>query len=800
MLGSGAPVRAAQPTPAPDPFYGSWYDGLSPSSQEAQGEMDRLASAGIGLTRQYVWWNRIETSPGTYDWSRTDQLVTDATARGMRLLPTLLYTPSFYSSKPAGSTATAQFPPSDPQTMARFAAAMVKRYGPNGSYWCPPIGPVPGPCKSPNVPITSWEIWNEPDYSAWWKGAPNASEYAALLGAVSAGIKGVDPKANVVLGSMTNAGGSTTGGFLDQLYALGAGRYFDTLSLNPYARNVGGLVAYLRGERAVATRNGDGAKPIRVTEYGWATGGNSPYLVTDEPCQAALLYAATRRMTELRQELNLQAVTQFQWHDVATTSTPWPYYAGVIRADDTAKPGLSALTEAIAGRSAPAGLTLQEACPADRQSLDGTLQTLTVSRAGPGSGALTSSPNGISCGTDCSQEYAPGASVTLTATPDAGSYVAGWQGAPCSGTTCTVSMDTARTVTAVFATPPGPPTAVSAAGGAAAATVSFGAPASDGGSPITGYTVTATDTTTGGNGGQTATGTGSPITVSGLTNGDTYTFSVTAANAAGQGPASASSNSVTPAAASSATTLQESAAAVRYNAWTGTTDPKASGGGYRMSQTANANVTFKFTGTAVKWLMRAGPDRGQAAVTIDGVSKGAVDQYAASLSSKTQTYSGLANASHTLVLKVRGTKSATSTAANVTVDGFLVGTSTTPVQDSSTKVTYDTWVGATSASASGRSYRGSGTTGATATLSFTGTGVDWITAVGTGYGKASITLDGGAAITVDLYSASQRWKVVGRSFTGLGSGTHTITVRTLGAKNASATATKVIVDAFIIHG
>ena len=56
--------------------------------------------------------------------------------------------------------------------------------------------------------------------------------------------------------------------------------------------------------------------------------------------------------------------------------------------------------------------------------------TLTVGRAGAGTGSVTSSPAGIACGVSCAAEFGEGTAVTLTATPAAGSYFAGWSGNP----------------------------------------------------------------------------------------------------------------------------------------------------------------------------------------------------------------------------------------------------------------------------------------------------------------------------------------------------------------------------------
>ena len=132
------------------------------------------------------------------------------------------------------------------------------------------------------------------------------------------------------------------------------------------------------------------------------------------------------------------------------------------------------------------------------------------------------------------------------------------------------------------ATVPGAPTITIAAAGDAQAVVAFTPPTSNGGSPITSYTATSSP------GGISVSGAASPITVTGLTNGIAYTFTVTATNAIGTGPASAPSNSVTPAAVPGAPTI---GIAIAGNAQARVTfaPPSSSGGSPITSYTATSS-------------------------------------------------------------------------------------------------------------------------------------------------------------------------------------------------------------------
>jgi hypothetical protein len=101
-------------------------------------------------------------------------------------------------------------------------------------------------------------------------------------------------------------------------------------------------------------------------------------------------------------------------------------------------------------------------------------------------------------------------------------------------------------VTPTAATVPGAPTGASAKAGAISATVSWTAPESNGGSPITGYKVTPYLNGTTAQTPVTAGAGATSTTVNGLTAGSSYTFTVLAVNAVGNGPESTQSNSVVP--------------------------------------------------------------------------------------------------------------------------------------------------------------------------------------------------------------------------------------------------------------
>ncbi len=134
----------------------------------------------------------------------------------------------------------------------------------------------------------------------------------------------------------------------------------------------------------------------------------------------------------------------------ATCSTLFPFNA-VVSLTATADPG-----SVFAGWSGDPDcadgtvtMTSNTTCTATFE----VMVPLTVTKAGTGSGTVTSAPAGIDCGATCTSSFPQGTVVTLTATPTPGSTFVGWSGDPgcLSGS---VTLDTAKTCTATFTTSP----------------------------------------------------------------------------------------------------------------------------------------------------------------------------------------------------------------------------------------------------------------------------------------------------------------------------------------------------------
>jgi GH25 family lysozyme M1 (1,4-beta-N-acetylmuramidase) len=116
---------------------------------------------------------------------------------------------------------------------------------------------------------------------------------------------------------------------------------------------------------------------------------------------------------------------------------------------------------------------------------------------------------------------------------------------------------------------------------------------------------------------------------------------------------------------------QESSSAVAYSGrWTSNANSYASGGSLRYATAKGAAASFTFTGSSVSWVAYRGPNRGSAAVYIDGAYKGTVDLYSPSYSPKAVVFAAnwSSSASHRIGILCLGTASH----ARVDVDAFVV--------------------------------------------------------------------------------------------------------------------------------
>ena len=344
---SGDPLSAsAAAPPAPPGFVGLvsddafWATDADPTRQIT---MRAIAGTGARVLRQSFYWSLLEPEPRRYEFSLYDMYMEAAAKNGFSVLPILFDPPAFRSARPASGARRGTYPPANYSDFAVFAARLVRRYGPGGEFW------LRHP-ELPQLPIRSWQVWNEPNIPVYWPSGPNAAEYAAMLRAVGDGIKAVDPGARVITAGLNDSElGIKLVPFLNGMYRAGAKGSFDVLALHPYAPGSDLVRAQITRAVRELRRNGDQARTL-VTELGWATGSPSRRaLVVSEAGQASLIRRTITELARHRDRLRLDGVFYFNWRDVspaAGAGDHWGLHTGLLREDGSPKPALQALRDA----------------------------------------------------------------------------------------------------------------------------------------------------------------------------------------------------------------------------------------------------------------------------------------------------------------------------------------------------------------------------------------------------------------------------------------------------------------------
>ena len=343
-------------------FVGMDADGpvLTPAVN-LDAQLGRMASVGVGRLRvafdwnvaqPYRTWNDVpvaqrpdfvqDTGGAPTDFDVTDRIVEKAARHHLSLLPVVIYPPSWDAS-PRG----AHVQPAHDAPYGDYLKALVHRYGPKGTFWS-------AHRSLPRMPITMWQIWNEPDLSYFWSTTRFARSYVALLRVAHRAIKQADPNAKVVLASLT--GNSWRG--LATIYGVhGARDLFDVVAENTYAPTPKNVIGVLRRVRLVMTRNGDAGKPLVDTEVGWAAARGKTTLglgvATSEAGQASKLAELLPLLAADRQSLGLAGFYYYTWMSTDQAGSLSPFvYSGLLTYSSrthrvTEKPAFAAFSKVV---------------------------------------------------------------------------------------------------------------------------------------------------------------------------------------------------------------------------------------------------------------------------------------------------------------------------------------------------------------------------------------------------------------------------------------------------------------------
>jgi large repetitive protein len=317
---AGLPTRPEPSIPGSIVGVNSNMTQIGTHEADRAAEQARLMEgAWIRQAREGFDWNRVEPRKGWHDWAPFDQAVELARAHNVSLVGVLGYSAAWASSAPSGAPAPDRqfYPPRSNADFAAYARAVVARYKDR---------------------VKVWEVWNEPNLATFWKPAPNAGAYAALLKSAYAAIKAEDPSATVLVGGLAAADLP----YIKGLHSSGAWAAFDGLAIHTYVAGQpesSMIPTWLDNTRAYVASKGD--KPIWITELGWSTyaGSGSGYIGVTESQQAEY----TARAYLMAARAGVAGVFAYNLVEVGTSSTSKLHNYGLVEQGGRRKPGYGAL-------------------------------------------------------------------------------------------------------------------------------------------------------------------------------------------------------------------------------------------------------------------------------------------------------------------------------------------------------------------------------------------------------------------------------------------------------------------------
>jgi hypothetical protein len=323
------------------------------SQSDAYSALSQARAGGVDWVREEFPWRVLEPQRGSFAWGRSDALMAAASRAGVNVLGILAYSAPWASSDPSGA-GNSKYPPREASDYARYAAAVVARYGPGGAFWSahPELAPRP---------LTAVQIWNEP-YGYWfWKPNPSPAAYAKLARAAATAIGAANPNVTIlVAGDVLQV--RTDGTVVDWLKKLraadpGLNTLVDAYSVHPYPdpRTAGPYADRSDPRwdfrRVTLTHEIDPSLPIWITEVGWSTADTSDSV--SEATQASHVRGAVvRAIGDWGSYVRRIFLYSFD-RDSGDRSDREGHY-GFLRADGSAKPAWDAVRALLAADAEPA--------------------------------------------------------------------------------------------------------------------------------------------------------------------------------------------------------------------------------------------------------------------------------------------------------------------------------------------------------------------------------------------------------------------------------------------------------------